>query len=233
MPVRVLSGNIFTSQCQTLVNTVNCVGVMGAGIALECRLRYPDLYERYVELCDSKQLDIGMLWLYKSEERWILNFPTKKSWKRPSREEYLHSGLSKFVGTYAEKGITSIAFPLLGADKGGIDREVSERIMLEYLGDLEIPVEIYRYDPTAADEIFRQFQIWLVNTDIEQASKLSGIRKPQVRALVDGISRGDVCQVNQLLGLEGVGITTVEKVFRVAVDKQFGKGQPATFSLFE
>lgn len=55
MSVKVVKGNIFTSECQTLVNTVNCVGVMGAGIALECRLRYPELHEKYINLCNEKK----------------------------------------------------------------------------------------------------------------------------------------------------------------------------------
>ena len=81
MSIKIISGNIFTSKCQTIVNTINCVGVMGAGIALECRLRYPEMYKKYVELCENREISIGILWLYKSEDRWILNFPTKKHWK--------------------------------------------------------------------------------------------------------------------------------------------------------
>ena len=76
--IDIIEGNIFTTKCQVIVNTVNCVGVMGAGLALECRLRYPDMYSLYVDLCNVNKIDIGMLWLYSSTEPWILNFPTKK-----------------------------------------------------------------------------------------------------------------------------------------------------------
>src|SRR5690554_3048314 len=110
MAAKVIIGNIFSSDCQTLVNTINCVGIMGAGIALEYRLRYPEMYDRYVQLCSDSKIDIGKLWIYKSD-RWILNFPTKKHWKDPSRIEYLESGLEKFRDTYLNKGITSVAFP--------------------------------------------------------------------------------------------------------------------------
>jgi O-acetyl-ADP-ribose deacetylase (regulator of RNase III) len=133
MAVKVITGNIFTTKAQTIVNTVNCVGVMGAGIALECRLRFPEMYEKYVTLCDQGQLKIGLLWLYKGDERWVLNFPTKKHWKYPSKKEYLEKGLEKFLSTYEQKGISSIAFPLLGASQGGIDGEESLAIMLSYL----------------------------------------------------------------------------------------------------
>ncbi len=77
MGIKIINGNIFTSKCQTIVNTVNCVGVMGAGMALECRLRYPEMHEKYILLCKDKLIDIGLLWIYKSPEKWILNFPTK------------------------------------------------------------------------------------------------------------------------------------------------------------
>ncbi len=93
MSIKIISGNIFTSQCQVIVNTVNCVGVMGAGIALECRLRYPEMYDKYIQYCLESKINIGNLWIYKTESRWILNFPTKKHWKNPSKIEYLHAGL--------------------------------------------------------------------------------------------------------------------------------------------
>lgn len=73
-------GNIFSSDKQTIVNTINCVGVMGKGVALGFRLRYPEMYEKYRELCKTKQIAIGKLWLYKQSReglQWILNFPKK------------------------------------------------------------------------------------------------------------------------------------------------------------
>ncbi|MCR9105767.1 MAG: macro domain-containing protein [Gammaproteobacteria bacterium] len=233
MPVEIVTGNIFTSRSQTLVNTVNCVGVMGAGIALECRLRYPGMYEKYLELCQKKQLDVGLLWLYKTEQRWVLNFPTKKHWKHPSREEYLRSGLEKFIESYVSRGITSIAFPLLGADKGGIAKSVSQAIMLEYLGDLDIPVEIYRYDPSAEDEVFNRFKARLRSLGSDQACKFTGIKRPQMQALIEGLNNEKICQVNQLLGIEGVGLATVEKVFRIAMDTQQIESGADSMRLFD
>ena len=74
--LKIIKGNIFTSTANVLVNTVNCVGVMGAGIALEFRLRYPNMFLEYVALCKSHQINIGSLWLYKSEKKWI-----KDNWR--------------------------------------------------------------------------------------------------------------------------------------------------------
>lgn len=141
--ITVIRGDIFTTQKQTIVNAINCVGVMGAGIAREFKLRYPVMYEKYVELCRNRLIDIGVLWLYRDADKWILNFPTKYHWKYGSKIEYLEKGLQKFLDTYKEKGITSVAFPLLGAGCGGIDANLSLTIMKKYLGKCDIDVEIY------------------------------------------------------------------------------------------
>jgi O-acetyl-ADP-ribose deacetylase (regulator of RNase III) len=142
------AGNIFDSEAQTLVNTVNCMGVMGKGLALQFKKRYPDMFEAYQKICKHNLLDIGKLWLFKTEHRWILNFPTKYDWRNPSTEYYLQKGLEKFIQTYKQRSIQSIAFPLLGASNGGIDPEVSLKIMVDHLQYCEIPVYIYiKYQP--------------------------------------------------------------------------------------
>lgn len=141
----IYQGNIFNSQCQTIVNTVNCVGVMGKGLALEMKKRYPDMFDRYKDYCTKGLIDIGKLWLYKhSDEKWILNFPTKKDWRNKSEYEYIEEGMKKFVETYKEKDIKTIAFPMLGCSNGGLDKEIVLQIMTKYLIKCDnIIVEIY------------------------------------------------------------------------------------------
>ena len=216
MSVKVIKGNIFTSKCQTLVNTVNCVGVMGAGIALECRLRYPEMHDRYIQLCEENKIDIGLLWIYKSPDKWILNFPTKKHWKYPSKKEYLHAGLVKFLSTYQEKGVQSIAFPLLGADKGGIPHDESLQIMTTYLDRADLKIEIYRYDATAEDDLYKKTKEWLLSQDIERISKSTRLRKDYVARVIDAMQSPNVVQLNQLAQVKGVGIKTLEKIFKLA-----------------
>lgn len=137
------SGDIFQSNAQTIVNTVNCLGVMGKGLALQFKTEYPDMFTAYAEICERKLLDIGKLWLYKTDDKWILNFPTKYDWRFPTDERYLELGLQKFLATYRQRGITSIAFPLLGANNGKLNPKVSLEIMLHYLNQCDIPVTIY------------------------------------------------------------------------------------------
>lgn len=219
MPVEIITGNIFTSKAQTIVNTVNCVGVMGAGIALECRLRFPDMYKKYVDICNQKKMDIGLLWLYKSDERWILNFPTKKHWKYPSKKEYLERGLEKFLATYKDKKIESIAFPLLGADKGGIDKNESLDIITSCLesAPLDIDIEIYINDSLVKDDLFDTTKQWLLANDLEFLSSVSGIKPQYLKLVVDAVMDGNFTQLNQLARVQGIGINTLEKVFRASV----------------
>ena len=89
--IQIIKGNIFNTTAQTIVNTVNCVGVMGKGIALVFKLRYPNMFEQYQNYCSQHLIMVGKLWLYKGEidEPWVLNFPTKTHWKLPSEYSYI------------------------------------------------------------------------------------------------------------------------------------------------
>ena len=137
------SGNIFDSGAQTLVNTINCMGVMGKGLALQFKQKFPDMFITYEKLCTEGLIQIGKLWLYKTDVHWILNFPTKYDWRYPSTVYFLEKGLDKFMQTYQQRKIKSIAFPLLGASNGGIHPDVSLKIMNSYLQHCEIPVKVY------------------------------------------------------------------------------------------
>ena len=140
----VTNGNLFESQCQTLVNTVNCVGIMGKGIALEFKKLYPKMFEQYRIYCKQGLLDIGKLYLWKEENNWVLNFPTKIDWRNPSKYEWIEKGLQKFVIIYKEKGITSIAFPMLGCNNGKLDKNIVLPMMKKYLEKCDdLDVEIY------------------------------------------------------------------------------------------
>jgi len=143
-------GDLFLSPARVLVNTVNTVGVMGKGIAKDFKTFYPEMFQKYQHYCEKGLFTIGQLWLYKTENKWVLNFPTKKDWKHPSKVEYIEAGLSKFAATYADKGITSIAFPMLGCGNGGLNWEQEVRPLMEkYLKNLpiDIYIHLYRKDP--------------------------------------------------------------------------------------
>ena len=213
-------GNIFSSDKQTIVNTINCVGVMGKGVALGFRLRYPEMYEKYKEFCKNKQITIGKLWLYKRPQeysKWVLNFPTKFHWKYPSKMEYLEAGLQKFVETYQEKGITSIAFPLLGTHNGGLDKIDVLNIMHFYLDKCSIPIEIYEYDSKAPDELYKQFKDKWMSMSIYDKKNL-GIRANQIVVIDKVLNDINNSSMTSLSECNGIGIVTLQKCFNLILN---------------
>lgn len=211
--IKIISGNIFTTKMQTIVNTINCVGVMGAGIAYEFKLRYPEMFEKYVDLCDNKHIAIGKLWIYKSEQRWILNFPTKNHWKYPSKIEYLEKGLLKFKDTYESKGITSIAFPTLGASHGGIPVETSIEIMKKYLSKCDLEVEIYKYDANAYDDLFLSFKERWQNYSEKELKLITGLRSNSISKISSALENQEIKSISRLLSVKGIGDKTLTKAF--------------------
>lgn len=170
-----IEGNIFESPAQVLVNTVNTVGVMGKGIALKFKKIYPEMYKNYRYYCENKQFNMGNLYLYKTPGKWVLNFPTKINWRNPSKLEYIELGLKKFISTYKEKGIKSIAFPKLGCGNGGLDFETQVRpLMDKYLSNLD-DIEVYVYLHDVNSEIehlnINDMKKWL-NSNIQNISAI-------------------------------------------------------------
>jgi O-acetyl-ADP-ribose deacetylase (regulator of RNase III) len=161
-----VTGSLFESPAQVLVNTVNTIGVMGKGVALTFKKIYPEMFKEYQLLCENGEFAIGNLWLYKSPNKWILNFPTKQHWRNPSRVEYVEEGLIKFVQAYDEMGIHSIAFPPLGSGHGKLDfiKEI-QPLMESYLDNL--PIEIYIYPDRGVEleqaehENIKEMRKWL------------------------------------------------------------------------
>ena len=141
--IKYVSGNIFDAPVQTIVNPVNCKGVMGAGLAKQFKERYPDMFQVYLKACSANLLKPGKLMLYKASDHWIINFPTKDDWRNASEIRYIESGLQKFTQVYHDKGITSIAFPPLGCGLGGLDFSLVKLLMEKYLNDLPIEVLVY------------------------------------------------------------------------------------------
>jgi O-acetyl-ADP-ribose deacetylase (regulator of RNase III) len=222
-------GNIFTTKAQTIVNTINCVGVMGAGIAYEFKLRNRDMFEKYVELCQKKQIDIGKLWIYKNGDKKILNFPTKYDWKYPTKEIYLHKGLKKFVDTYKQRGIDSIAFPLLGASKGGLSEEKSLDIMRHYLSQCDIDIEIWHFDPMAKDDLFDEFVTILRKCDLKFLSENTSIKPNILKKIVESTKLDNINSISSLLSVKGVGEVSIEKLFDYIMKKDKPIQQSWTF----
>lgn len=171
-------GNIFESKATTLVNTVNCVGVMGKGIALEFKKKYPDMFSEYVELCNKGLVKPGIPYYYHDLfGTSIINFPTKDHWRSPSKLSYIISGLNWFRDNYKSLGIESIAFPPLGCGNGGLPWSVVGPLMYSKLNDLPINIEIFAPYGTAPEQITEFF---LTTNAVESPKEIIGNQRQQI-----------------------------------------------------
>lgn len=143
--MEVLIGNIFESRSQTIVNTVNCVGVMGKGIAAEFKNRYPAMFKDYVLRCERNEVSPGVPYLFQESmfSPQVINFPTKSDWRAASRIEDIEKGLRILTEKYKEWGIKSIAIPPLGCGNGQLLWESVGPLIYQYLSKWDIPVEMY------------------------------------------------------------------------------------------
>lgn len=156
--MRVLIGDLFQSKAQTLVNTVNCVGVMGKGIALEFKNRFPAMFDDYVERCNAGEVKLGEPYLFRrATEPWILNFPTKDHWRSVSRLDDIVRGLEFLASRCREWGITSLAVPPLGTGQGQLEWRIVGPTLYRRLVRLEIPVELYAPYGTSHKELQPEF----------------------------------------------------------------------------
>ena len=139
-------GNIFDSKAVALVNAVNTVGVMGKGIALEFKNRYPENYKVYKAACDKGTLKTGgVLVVKESDGKTIINFPTKAHWKDASKSEYIAEGLIALKHKIAELNLDSIALPALGCGLGGLKWEFVKAFIVNELSNIN--ADIYVYEP--------------------------------------------------------------------------------------
>lgn len=147
------SGDILNDESEALVNTVNCVGVMGRGIALQFKKTWPDNFKAYEAACKREEVQPGRMFIFETGRltppRYIINFPTKRHWRGKSRIEDIETGLAALVTVIRERGIHSVAVPPLGSGLGGLEwPEVKGRIeaALGDLGDVKVRV----YEPKGA-----------------------------------------------------------------------------------
>lgn len=153
--IREQHGNLITADAEALVNTVNTVGVMGKGIALQFKRAFPANFKAYKRACDSKRVQLGQMFVWDGGEftengpRYIVNFPTKGHWRAKSRLADIESGLSDLVRVIGDLGIKSIAVPPLGCGHGGLDwRQV--RPMIETAFEALPNVDVLLFAPEGA-----------------------------------------------------------------------------------
>jgi len=147
--IQFIEGNLLDSKAEALVNTVNTVGIMGKGIALQFKNMFPANFREYEKACKEKTIEIGRLLITEENtlmlgNKIIINFPTKTDWRKPSEYRYIESGLKALVKIIEDRKIKSIALPPLGAGNGGLVWNKVQTISEKYLSDLSCDVFVYQ-----------------------------------------------------------------------------------------
>ena len=213
--IHYITGNILDSHAQALVNTVNTMGVMGKGIALQFKRAYPNNYRTYEKASKNQEVKVGKMFVTldsnaTSGERMIINFPTKTDWRKPSEYRYVEDGLDSLIEVIKDKRITSIAIPPLGAGNGGLNWEKVKQLIERKLGHLGI--NVYVYEPTL------QIQEHLMTERV----KLTDARALLLYVLYDLVKNGEyvsefssekVCYFLQKFG--------AKKYFKLAFEPNF------------
>lgn len=228
-PPQVVDGDLFESRAQTWVNTVNTVGVMGKGVALGFKKRFPEMYEDYVRRCRHGQVRLGRPYLFRPlVEPWILNFPTKDHWRSMSRLSDIVEGAEFLKSHYREWGIASLAVPPLGCGNGGLEWRVVGPALYRILSTFDIPVEMYAPHGTAAEQLDPEF---LAASGAEQPESVGTRMRPAWVALVEIIRRLEAQRYHW-----PIGRVTFQKIAYFATeagvptDLEFARGSYGPFA---
>ena len=156
--IKYVTGDLLAADSEALVNTVNCVGVMGRGVALAFKRRFPDNFNAYKAACDCGELKPGRLFVFETAElmpRLIINFPTKQHWRARSRLADIEAGLSSLVAEVELLQIHSIALPPLGCGLGGLKWSDVKPCIHRALADIA-DLDTLVFEPHATDSTERQ-----------------------------------------------------------------------------
>lgn len=158
--IKFKNGDIFIDQAEAIVNTVNCVGVMGRGLALQFKNKYPENFREYQKACKQNFVKPGRMFVFETGEligpKYIINFPTKRHWKAKSKIEDIQSGLQDLVKTIEQYGISSVAIPPLGSGLGGLPWGLVKNEIIQALND--VSCEVIVYEPLERDVTIQNSQ---------------------------------------------------------------------------
>lgn len=208
MTISFKKGDMFSEAVDALVNTVNCVGVMGKGVALEFKKRWPDNYKEYKKLCSSKDLRPGKVFVFDTKQlfptdgpRFLVNFPTKDHWRAKSKLDYVESGLDALVEAIKDYGIKSIAIPPLGCGNGGLEWSDVKPLIIEKLDNLSnVDVRVF-YPKEAFDEPEYSHPKFAMTFERAVLLKCLGDLEPYFDGSFDRISMQKIVYFLQAIGV--------------------------------
>ncbi len=146
--IHYVTGDLLKSEAEALVNTVNCEGYMGKGLAYQFKLQYPETNVDYVRACKNGNLFVGTMHYFMERSKLIINFPTKNKWRAKSKMEYIDTGLDALVELIKELNIHSIAIPPLGSGNGGLVWADVKKVIETKLAVLDNNVQVFIYEPS-------------------------------------------------------------------------------------
>lgn len=211
-----LEGTVFNTDADAIVNTINCIGVMNAGVALEYGLRYPELLKEYEQKCKNKEITIGHIYYYKDKDKLIVNFPTKWHFKYPSKLEWIEEGLKDFVKTYKQYNIKKIAFTKLGTLNGGLDWNKVKSLMEKYLSNLDISVYICLDIKREAEGIEKEMIDIFNNIDLNELKQNIRLTTKQLENLKESLPLKRFWKIKEI---EGIGTTTYKSIFNYCMER--------------
>lgn len=147
--INFITGNLLESNAECLINTVNCEGYMGKGIAYQFKLKYPNNNRDYVKACKSGELKVGKLHYFKEDNKIIVNFPTKDKWRQKSKIEYIIDGIDSLVNLLPKLKVKSIAIPPLGCGNGGLEWNEVKSLIVTKLSEIKEEYDFYIYEPSS------------------------------------------------------------------------------------
>lgn len=191
-----------------IVNTVNCKGFMGAGLALEFKLRYPDMFQNYQKKCADNRIKTGQLDLYTTDEIIILNFPTKDDWKHPSKMIWIEKGLQQFIKQYPHYPIQSVAFPKLGTNNGGLAWDEVKKQMEKYFSNVQ-DLKIYICLDASEPRGIEANMLTIVNGLTNEQLKKIGLRD---KAIENFLNQSPFKRFFLISKVQGIGSKLYEKL---------------------
>ena len=213
-----LTGNIFSSSAKAIVITVNCEGVMGAGIALDAKNRWPEIYDLYSKKCELNGFHVGEIMWADSMSKKVALFPSKKLWRAPSKLSYLEDGLDTLRNDIDQKSITSIALPQLGCSNGGLTWSEVKPLIVEKLSGIDgLLVELWQFERNFVDQDFQKFRRVFLSLNQTEASSWVRLSIKTENFMRQVLSNGELTNFIQLAEIKGIGKKTLEKIYKAAL----------------